>query len=251
VSGKYTYDPSHMYDYSQHYPYGEEITSTSNDTYKFAQTYRDSDSGLDYAGHRYYANSAGRFLTADPTSSANTQTPQSWNMYAYAGGDPVNNTDPNGTCWSFVNSTTGIDYPCNIDFNINIGLPNFGFAGVFTNQFANAIGQVSNSLGKIGTGSVDTSALSCSISVVDRNLEGPTGVVPGVRHGFIQFTTASGIVEYAEGQRGPKMSNGKRQLNGYVGVYNPLVESKKCQCALRYFSQQNSLTRRFKQSELR
>src|ERR1039457_4654394 len=47
---------------SQYYPYGEEITATSNDTFKFAQLYRDSDSGLDYAVNRYYASSVGRFL---------------------------------------------------------------------------------------------------------------------------------------------------------------------------------------------
>src|SRR5579859_7491090 len=32
--------------------YGEEITGTANDTFKFAQTYTDSDSGLDYAVNR-------------------------------------------------------------------------------------------------------------------------------------------------------------------------------------------------------
>ena len=34
--------------------------------FKFAQTYRDSDSGLDYAQNRYYASGIGRFLTTDP-----------------------------------------------------------------------------------------------------------------------------------------------------------------------------------------
>src|SRR5260370_32691609 len=36
---------------------GEEITGTANDTYKFAQLIRDSDSGLDYAQARYFGNS--------------------------------------------------------------------------------------------------------------------------------------------------------------------------------------------------
>jgi hypothetical protein len=35
--------------WKHYYPYGEEITSTTNDTYKFAQLYRDGDTGLDYA----------------------------------------------------------------------------------------------------------------------------------------------------------------------------------------------------------
>jgi hypothetical protein len=45
--------------HSSYYPYGEDVTGnpTNNDTYKFAQTYRDADSGLDYAVNRYYASS--------------------------------------------------------------------------------------------------------------------------------------------------------------------------------------------------
>jgi RHS repeat-associated protein len=83
---------------SQYYPYGEEITSTNNDTYKFAQTYRDSDSGLDYAQARYYASDIGRFLTVDPKhKSAKPKAPQTWNRYSYALGDPVGLVDPTGT----------------------------------------------------------------------------------------------------------------------------------------------------------
>ena len=77
--------------------YGEEITSTNNDTYKFAQTYRDSDTGLDYAKARFYASGVGRFLTVDPYAPSGRQTnPQSWNRYAYVSGDPVNRIDPSG-----------------------------------------------------------------------------------------------------------------------------------------------------------
>jgi RHS repeat-associated protein len=83
---------------SQYYPYGEEITNgTAKDTFKFAQTYRDSDSGLDYASQRFYASGIGRFLTGDSfDASASTSSPQSWNRYAYVQGDPVNSYDPSG-----------------------------------------------------------------------------------------------------------------------------------------------------------
>ena len=56
-----------------YYPFGEEITSTSNDDYKFASTYRDSATGLDYAVNRYYASGMGRFDTADPLSGGKAQ----------------------------------------------------------------------------------------------------------------------------------------------------------------------------------
>jgi RHS repeat-associated protein len=86
--------------YSHYYPFGEEITSTANDRYKFAETFRDADTGLDYALNRYYASGIGRFLSVDPVKgSARPGLPQSWNRYGYVLNDPVNLTDPTGTNW--------------------------------------------------------------------------------------------------------------------------------------------------------
>ena len=83
---------------SHYYPYGEEITNgTANDTYKFAQLYRDADSGLDYANSRYYASSIGRFLSVDHLHASLTpEAPQTWNRYSYGNSDPVNSVDPGG-----------------------------------------------------------------------------------------------------------------------------------------------------------
>jgi RHS repeat-associated protein len=81
-----------------YYPFGEEITSTSNNDYKFASTYRDSTTGLDYAVNRYYASAAAHFLTPDPyQASGGAAVPQNWNRYAYVHNDPVNYFDPSGT----------------------------------------------------------------------------------------------------------------------------------------------------------
>ena len=86
------------------YPYGDEITSTTNDREKFATYTRDSYTGLDYADQRFYASTYGRFNTADPYQATakganNTSDPVSWNRYTYTGGDPINRSDPGGTCW--------------------------------------------------------------------------------------------------------------------------------------------------------
>jgi RHS repeat-associated protein len=85
---------------SHYYPFGEEITSTANDRYKFAETFRDADSGLDYALNRYYAASIGRFLSVD-AAQADPVRPQSFNRYAYARNDPLNLRDRAGRfpCW--------------------------------------------------------------------------------------------------------------------------------------------------------
>jgi len=81
-------------------PYGEEITSTSNNRVKFGTYVRDSSTGLDYADQRYYASAYGRFNTPDRlTRGAMAGDPGSWDRYSYVGGDPVNRRDPRGTCW--------------------------------------------------------------------------------------------------------------------------------------------------------
>jgi len=81
-----------------YYPYGEEITSTNSDTYKFAQLHRDGDTGLDYAVNRYYGSGIGRFLNTDPNGAGTCQgNPQTQNRFAYVHDDPVNYFDPQGT----------------------------------------------------------------------------------------------------------------------------------------------------------
>jgi len=54
--------------------------------------------GLDYAINRHYDSLQGRFTQVDPIGAGATDIsdPQSWNMYAYCGNDPINHTDPDG-----------------------------------------------------------------------------------------------------------------------------------------------------------
>ncbi len=82
---------------AQFLPYGDEITSTSNDRTKFATYTRDSYTGLDYADQRYYASTYGRFSTPDPyKASGGPNDPGSWNRYSYVEGDPINSNDRQG-----------------------------------------------------------------------------------------------------------------------------------------------------------
>jgi RHS repeat-associated protein len=86
-----------------YFPYGVEYygdnNTTTNDTEKYATYTRDSLTGLDYAMNRYYSNTWGRFMTPDASGrGAHLGDPGSWNLYAYAGDDPVNNSDPSGKC---------------------------------------------------------------------------------------------------------------------------------------------------------
>jgi RHS repeat-associated protein len=58
---------------------------------------RDTESGLDYFGARYYGSNMGRMMSPDPGNiGANPANPQSWNMYSYSLNNPLTMTDPSG-----------------------------------------------------------------------------------------------------------------------------------------------------------
>ncbi|MGH7868361.1 MAG: RHS repeat-associated core domain-containing protein [Candidatus Dormibacteraceae bacterium] len=90
--------PDRLGSIGKYFPYGQERPSATTDgKEKFATYFRDSETGLDYADQRYHQSGFGRFMTTDPyDGSASAKYPGSWNRYAYSGGDPVNNSDPNG-----------------------------------------------------------------------------------------------------------------------------------------------------------
>ncbi len=56
---------------------------------------RDTESGLDYFGARYYANALGLFVTPDPLGG-HYRDPQTLNKYAYVRNNPLILTDPTG-----------------------------------------------------------------------------------------------------------------------------------------------------------
>jgi len=59
---------------------------------------RDSESGNDYFGARYYASTMGRFLSPDPitVTPARMANPQELNLYSYVRNNPLILTDPTG-----------------------------------------------------------------------------------------------------------------------------------------------------------
>ena len=66
---------------------------------------RDTESGNDYFGARYYSSSMGRFMSpdwsakAEPVPYAKLDDPQSLNLYAYVGNNPLTQVDADGHCW--------------------------------------------------------------------------------------------------------------------------------------------------------
>jgi RHS repeat-associated protein len=92
---------------SDYYPWGGELQFTNNDTdhYKFTGKERDTETGLDYFGARYYSNGLGRWVSADwsatpvPVPYADFDDPQSLNLYGYVRGVPTLKADLDGHGW--------------------------------------------------------------------------------------------------------------------------------------------------------
>ncbi len=85
VVKRYTYDP-----------YGRDASTTGsgpNSVLRFAAGELDAQ-GLYHFGARYYDPSSGRWTQRDPLNQAADL--RQANRYAYAGGDPINITDPSG-----------------------------------------------------------------------------------------------------------------------------------------------------------
>jgi RHS repeat-associated protein len=89
---------------SDYYPWGGELQFVNNDSndYKFTGKKRDTETGLDYFGARYYSNALGRWISADwsptpvPVPYADFGDPQSLNLYGYVRGLPTTRIDADG-----------------------------------------------------------------------------------------------------------------------------------------------------------
>ena len=86
-----------------YYPFGTEASPPGDAShYKFSGKERDSESGNDYFGARYYSSAMGRFMTpdwsakAEPVPYAKLDNPQSLNLYEYALNNPLSGVDKDG-----------------------------------------------------------------------------------------------------------------------------------------------------------
>jgi RHS repeat-associated protein len=101
-------------------PFGDSLNCTGSGTdsteHHFTGKERDTETGLDYFGARYYGSNMGRFMTPDPLlNSGHPADPQSWNRYSYTLNNPLRFVDPTGLyVW---NNTCGKDdSACNAQF---------------------------------------------------------------------------------------------------------------------------------------
>jgi len=87
-------------------PYGDQMLSSTGATEQFfTGKERDSESGNDYFGARYYASTMGRLLSPDPErpTPLHLLNPQRWNKYSYGLNNPLSYTDSGGRDAAAVN----------------------------------------------------------------------------------------------------------------------------------------------------
>ena len=93
-------------------PFGEELVAStgaqrggvgyeppqSGVRQRFGAKERDTETGLDFFGARYFASVQGRFTSADPIliSPRRMVNPQIWNLYNYVANNPLSFVDPTG-----------------------------------------------------------------------------------------------------------------------------------------------------------
>jgi len=88
-------------------PFGDGVSCKGDipDVRRFTGKERDTESGNDYFGARYYASSMGRFMSPDfnntgddpqPIPYADLEGPQSLNLYSYVGNNPLYRRDADG-----------------------------------------------------------------------------------------------------------------------------------------------------------
>ena len=159
----------------------------------FAGKERDTESGNDYFGARYYASSMGRMMSPDPLPwiewqhgneddqkrfDAYIANPQNFNMYAYVLNNPLNKTDPTGMNACGTNN----DSSCKVTVTIQDrsrdanGNYNDKYAGLKGNGSYNAIATVSVNGKVTGTFLADTTSSGGKFATIQN------GTYDGVLH---------------------------------------------------------------------
>jgi RHS repeat-associated protein len=118
----------------QSLPYGDQLniytdsrapgTADDSTPLHFTGKERDTESGNDYFGARYYASSMGRFLSPDPSQLyyADPTNPQSFNLYSYALNNPLTKGDQTGLyCTYFKNDFGNPNDVESVDNNSSFG----------------------------------------------------------------------------------------------------------------------------------
>ena len=123
ASGTYCYHSDHLgsatwittktgqpVEYLHYLPYGElwrdQRTTSYSERFRFTGKERDTETGYDYFGARYYSSTLPTWLSVDPLSDKYPNI----SPYAYCNWNPINATDLDGREWKDVEGNTIADH---------------------------------------------------------------------------------------------------------------------------------------------
>jgi RHS repeat-associated protein len=172
---------------------------------------RDSESGLDYFGARYYASNMGRWMSPDWASKpeavpySDLENPQSLNLYGYEGNNPLSKADKDGHCWPL----------CTIIAGATVGAVTGAGIEAATEYF---------STGKVDLTKVGNAALGGLVTGAIVGAAGPeAGVLAKAAIGAVAGVTG-GAVE--RGVNGEKIGDAKAiAVDAVAGAVSPKVEA--------------------------
>jgi RHS repeat-associated protein len=196
---------------------------------------RDAESGNDYFGARYYASAMGRFLSPDwsakvePVPYSKLGDPQTLNLYAYVGNNPLSRTDPTGHEATVSRSCTAGDNgrtSCTVNISASFSIYATNGSGISKDQLNAAATSMKSSIegawsGSFSQGSVDyTVSTHVTVSVASSEdaakSSGAQNVVE-MTNGP-QHLTAAGL--FTGGYTNPKASAGQRFDSGIMDINN-------------------------------
>ncbi len=159
-----TMPPEEDLDY---YPYGGTAYGNPSDHYLFTGKERDTETGLDYFGARYFGSNMGRFMSPDAFyKDSHVADPQSWNLYAYARNNPLRYVDPTGenatvttNCTTTNNQTT-----CNVNISASISIYAQQGSGITQEQLNQAAADMKNSIEGAWTGSFTQDGVTYNVT---------------------------------------------------------------------------------------
>ena len=172
-------------------PYGETNSVTGN-AFRYTGRRLDPETGLYYYRARMYSPTLGRFMQNDPTGYSG-----GLNLYAYAGNDPINHTDPMGTNptevasagSSLINESSAGNPPVAAAGGTGGGDDGFGLPGGSGSGSSPGTGFV-----LVGEGTLESATVVRQGEFVNRVYDSGYGTVPGVSGPLGQsFSPGSGV----------------------------------------------------------
>jgi RHS repeat-associated protein len=198
-------------------PFGQELLSGqvqntidrvngdgTNNRYKFTGKERDSESGLDYFGARYYASAMGRWMSPDWSSNpeavpySHLDDPQSLNLYGYVRNNPLSKPDLDGhgcppDCGDGLNdSMAGTPFEGHGKDLIQ-GSLEIGAAAVAGPEVLEAAGAAKTLMGALGVGVAAMGVTGTAVNGVTHVVGSATGTdVDGATNAVTAVTTPIG-----------------------------------------------------------